>query len=420
MSSEAPERGTSDGPSTTVRLSSEVREAVGGPATAAARIPAALRPWTWPLSRIGLTAYLTVLAIYIVVVGVPTDRIGQTGWIVIGIVAARLGRPVREHVRAVLDWLPLLAALILYDHTRGIADTLGVTVRVTELVDVERSLFGGILPSAWLQERYSNPADPQWWDAVASLVYTSHFVLPWVLAAVLYVRSRPAWLRYVRWVVLLSYAGLATYILIPAAPPWYASKYDFVPEQIDRVVTSGWSVLGLRSAGAWLDQAQAGSNLVAALPSLHTAFALLVSIALWLHVRNRAVRVLIAIYPAAMGLALVYGGEHYVIDVLLGWVYVGLVLLVTLAWRTWRSTAAGDPADEVAGPVGVLGPDEDLVTVPSVADRAGDPGGAQRPQDRLEVGGGQGGGDGLEEAVLWPRRVDDGLSAPERPPDDEQ
>lgn len=402
-------------------LSSDVRDVAGDEAaTPAARVPAALRPWTWPLSRIGLAAYLTVLVVYIVTVGVPTDRIGQTGWIVIGILAARLGRPLREHIRAVLDWLPLLAALILYDHTRGIADSLGMTVRVTELAEVERSMFAGILPSAWLQEQYSNPAEPHWWDAVASLIYTSHFVLPWALAAVLYVRSRPAWLRYVRWVVLLSYAGLATYILVPAAPPWYASRYDFVPEQIDRVITNGWAVLGLRNAGAWLDQAQAGSNLVAALPSLHAAFAVLVSIALWLHVRNPALRVLIAVYPVAMGLTLVYGGEHYVVDVLLGWVYVGLVLLVTLAWTAWRSAAPGDPADEAPGTIRVLGPDEDLVTVPGVADGAADPRRAQRTQGRLEVDDGQGGGDGQQKAVLWPRRPDDGLPAPDRPPDDEQ
>jgi PAP2 superfamily len=402
-------------------LSSDVRQVARDQAgTPPSRVPTALRPWTWPPPRIGLAIYLTVLVVYIVAVGVPTDRIGQTGWIVIGIVAARLGRPLREHVRAVLDWLPLLAALILYDHTRGIADSLGMPVRVTELVDLERSMFAGILPSAWLQERYSSPVDPQWWDAAASLVYTSHFVMPWALAAVLYVRSRPAWLRYVRWVVLLSYAGLATYILVPAAPPWYASRYDFVPEQIDRVITNGWAVLGLRSAGAWLDRAQAGSNLVAALPSLHAAFALLVSITLWLHVRNRAVRVLIAVYPVAMGVTLVYGGEHYVIDVLLGWVYVGLVLLVALAWTTWRSVAPDDSADQAAGTVGVLGPDEDLMTVTSVADGAADSRRTQRAHGGIEVRGDPGGGDGLQQAVLWPRRLDDGSPAPGRPPDDQQ
>ncbi|MGH8775944.1 MAG: phosphatase PAP2 family protein [Jiangellaceae bacterium] len=318
-------------------------------------LPTATQPrkrWTWPIHRVGLTLYLLVLAVYVVRVGVPTDRIGQTGWIVLGIVAARLGRPAREHLRAVVDWLPLLGALILYDHTRGIADSLGMTVRVMELVDVERALFGGILPSAWLQEHFSDPADPQWWDAVASLVYTSHFVVPWALAAVLYVRSRPVWLTYVRRVVLLSYAGLATYILLPAAPPWFAAKYGPIPEEIDRVITNGWAVLGLRSAGAWLEEAQAGSNLVAALPSLHTAFALLVSVALWPLVRNPALRVLIALYPVAMGLTLVYGGEHYVIDVLLGWVYVVLVLLVARAWerRSAGPDSRGDDGADAVGP----------------------------------------------------------------------
>src|ERR687898_2845971 len=197
--------------------------------------------WEWPLHRVGLAVYVLVLAVYIVRVGVPIDRIGQTGWILVGIVAARLGRPLRDHARAVLDWLPLLAALILYDHTRGIADSLGMPVRVMELVDLERSMFGGVLPTTWLQEHFSNPADPQWWDAVASLVYTSHFVVPWALAAVLYVRSRDIWMRYVHRVVLLSYAGLVTYILLPAAPPWYAADYGFVSDEIGRIITNGWS-----------------------------------------------------------------------------------------------------------------------------------------------------------------------------------
>jgi hypothetical protein len=379
-----------------------------------------LRPWTWPLSRVGLAGYLVVLASYIVNVGVPIDRIGQSVWIVAGIIAARLGRPLREHVRAVLDWLPLIGALILYDHTRGIADTLGIPVRVLELVDLERLLFGGVLPTAWLQEHAYDPADPHWWDAAASLVYVTHFVLPWALAAVLYVRSRRVWLTYVRRVVLLSYAGLATYILVPAAPPWYASRYGFVPEQMDRIATNGWSVLGLNSAGAWLDQAQAGSNQVAAMPSLHAAFALLFSITLWVLVRNRVLRAIIAIYPIAMALTLVYGGEHYVIDVLFGWVYVGLVLLVSVAWQTWRSTAADDTSDHVPGAVDVVGPNHDLMPVPVDGHGEPDAGGGERRTDRLELRDGAAGSDGLQQTVFGLRGGDQGGPARERPPDQQQ
>jgi hypothetical protein len=64
----------------------------------------------------------------------------------------------------------------------------------------------------------------------------------------------------------------------------------------------------------------------------------------------------------AMSTALVYYAEHYVIDVLLGWLYVGLVLLVAVAWAD-RSTASGDPAREVTGADGVVGPDQHPVPV---------------------------------------------------------
>jgi hypothetical protein len=410
MRSEAPEQSTSEGSSATVGLSDEApgttrRFSVGR--------------WSWPLNRVALTAYLIVLSVYIVRVGVPTDRIGQTGWILIGIVAARLGRPLRDHARAVLDWLPLLAALILYDHTRGFADTLGMPVRITELVDVERSMFGGILPTAWLQENFSDPADPRWWDAIASLVYTSHFVLPWALAAVLYVRSRPLWWTYVNRVVLLSYAGLATYILLPAAPPWYAARYGFVTEEIDRVISNGWAVLGLRSAGALLEEAQAGSNPIAALPSLHAAFAVLVSVTLWTVVRNRALRVLIAAYPVAMAMTLVYGGEHYFVDVLLGWVYVGVVLVVAIALDGRRSVGATDAAQQIAGADEVVGPDEEKVLVGHGAERAADADAVERDSHGLELVGRARGDDGAQEPVLGPARFGGGPAA-ERPLDDEQ
>ncbi|MBD0293244.1 MAG: inositol phosphorylceramide synthase [Jiangellaceae bacterium] len=390
------------------------------PQRSTGRLARALQPWTWPLSRLGLTAYFVVLLVYVVRVGIPLDRIGQTGWILLGILAARLGRPLREHVRAVLDWLPLLAALVLYDHTRGIADSLGIPVRILELVDAERFVFIGTLPTAWLQEHFFDPAQLRWWDAAASLVYVTHFVLPWALAAVLYVRSRPSWVGYVRNVIVLSYAGLATYILLPAAPPWYASGYGYVPEQMDRVATAGWPLLGLRSAGAWLDQAQADSNAVAALPSLHAAFALLVSVTLWTLVRNRVARALIAVYPLAMALTLVYGGEHYFVDVLLGWVYVGATLLTTTWWQRRRSGTAGDPADDVSRPRQVVREDQQPVDLPASGDGAADPRRGERLPDAVELGSGPSSGHRLEQAVVRPRRVDQRGSAGEPPSDHEQ
>lgn len=316
-----------------------------------------LPPWVTP-GRIGLVVYLAVLLWYCVTRGIPIDRIGQTVWILAGIFAAGLGRTWQQHLRVLIDWIPLLAALVLYDHTRGIADGLGMTVRVGELVSAERWLFGGELPTTWLQDHLYDPAQVHWWDVMVAIVYFTHFVVPWALAAVLYLRSRPLWVGYIRRVLLLSYAGLLTYILVPAAPPWYAAQVGEIDGEVARISTRGWWELGLTFADVMLKDAQAQSNQVAALPSLHAAFALLVPIILWPLVGRlgsvagrrvglvamAALRVVLVLFPIAMGFTLAYGGEHYVVDVLAGWLYVVLVCLVSRWWERRAHVPPSSPA----------------------------------------------------------------------------
>jgi hypothetical protein len=189
---------------------------MGAPTT---EVPAAQRHRR--LLRSGVwSAYLLALLVVTVLFGPPTQRIYQALWIVAGIAAFAPDRPWREHVRILVDWVPLIAALVVYDHTRGIANTLGMPLRVHEPVAVERALFGGTLPTVWLQEELDGDAGRPWWTALTGLVYTSHFLVPWLIAAIFYVLSRERWSKYMRRILLLSYLGLVTYVLLPAAPPW--------------------------------------------------------------------------------------------------------------------------------------------------------------------------------------------------------
>ncbi|HEX6234475.1 MAG TPA: phosphatase PAP2 family protein [Jiangellaceae bacterium] len=389
---------------------------------------------TWPaiqqwLGRAGLTAYLVVLVTYILRDGLPTHRIDQTIWILAGIVAAKLGRNWRVHARAIVEWLPLLGALMLYDFTRGIADTLGMPLRVAELVDAERFLFGGQLPTVWLQERFYTRGDPQWWDVVASAVYFSHFVVPWAIAAGFYMVSRPLWWRYIRIVLLLSYTGLLTYILLPAAPPWYAAWNGTIDETVERNIGSGWAVIGLRFASAWFNDVRADANAVAALPSLHAGFALLVTVGLWPVVRHWLPRILLVAFPLAMGVTLVYSGEHYVVDILLGFAYVGLIVLGLRLWDRWRQqppvlpepTAAPVPsveppdlAKQVAGPGQVGRPHEEPVATGILGDGAPDAGLEQKVVNGAQVLGGDSFSNRLEQPVL-PTAFDQRVALPKRP-----
>src|SRR5262249_28123176 len=69
------------------------------------------------------------------------------------------------------------------------------------------------------------------------------------------------------------------------------------------------------------------ANDVAAVPSLHAAYTMLIALFLWPRL-DRRWRPLLVAYPIGMGLSLVYLGEHYLIDILLGWVYAAATILI--------------------------------------------------------------------------------------------
>ena len=264
--------------------------------------------------------------------GLPTDRVVLLGWVLAGLVVHALCSGWRSLVRLVVDWFPLAAALLAYDQTRGLADGFGFPVHVTEPAAVDRWLGGGVLPTVWLQQHLT----AEWWQALAALVYGSHFVVTPLVLGILWVRDRARWARYARLVVALSAAGLVTYVLYPAAPPWLAAKQHVI-EPVHRLSGSGWQVLGLPRAGTLLEHGQGQVNQVAAVPSLHTAFAVLVVLVLLPAARRLWVRAALLSYAVLMPLVLVWAGEHYVVDTLLGTLYaVAAVLLVPRAERAVR------------------------------------------------------------------------------------
>jgi membrane-associated phospholipid phosphatase len=255
--------------------------------------------------------------------GLPTDRVVLLGWVLAGLAVHAAADGLRRVGGLLADWLPLVLVLLAYDASRGLADGLGATVHVTEPAAVDRWLGGGALPTVVLQQHW----DAAWWEALATLVYGSHFVVTPLVLAVLWVRNRVRWARFARLVIALSAAGLVTYVLYPAAPPWLAAK-EGVIEPVERLSGVGWEVLGLPRAGALLANSQGQVNQVAAVPSLHTAFAVLACLVL-LPIATRVwQRVLLVAYPLLMALVLVWAGEHYVIDTLLGAVYAGGVVVL--------------------------------------------------------------------------------------------
>lgn len=232
------------------------------------------------------------------------------------------------------DWVPFVALLIGYEMVRGFADTAGFRVHVAELVDTERAIFG-FIPTVELQQRFFDPTRIRIWDFLAVVIDFLHFILPLAVAFYLWLKNKKAYWMFVIALLTLSFVGFITYLLYPAAPPWYASqKADLIPvyKVVDFVVDQvgwGWDFSRIYN--------NLNPNQVAAMPSLHSAYPWLAFLAL--RAFNKKVGYFFLPYPFLVWISVVYLGEHYVIDVLAGILYATLVYLVVYHFATIKSFA---------------------------------------------------------------------------------
>ena len=342
--------------------------------------PASREVWLACARRVAVSAWALVVTYRTVTDGVAFNRELLLLYIATGLIAASIGRG-HKVFTVVRDWLPFALVLVLYDLSRGAADMLGAPTLWRFQPDADRWLFFGTVPTVWLQERIKMP-QPPWWEVIISSIYMSFFILPYAVAGVLWLYNRTDWAAFVRRFVALSFAAVAAYVVLPAAPPWAAARCTAadiasgpsnpacmhrsaarVPDGgllgamhtsqpgahqfVERVSTRGWGTLHLQSASALVNSGQASVNLVAAIPSLHAALTAMISIFLWRRVR-RGWRPLLVAYPLAMAFVLVYSAEHFVVDILLGWALAAavsaLLALVDSWWsrrRASKSAAAG-------------------------------------------------------------------------------
>jgi hypothetical protein len=282
----------------------------------------------------GPIVYAIALALAVWQSGLPLSRDRLLMWILLGLLAFSLTNVGGWLRSVVFEWIPFALILWVYDLLRGQADGLFFAAHVKPQLEVDRFLFGGTAPTVRLQDHlWGGSLHIHWYDYAAWLVYVSYFVGTYLLAAFLWWVNRRLFRRYVVMVSLIAMMGFTTYALFPAVPPWMASELGAL-EPTTRSIGVIWSHVPIAHFNTLFEKGTAYSNAVAAVPSLHAAYTLLISLVLW-PLAPRWGRVLLALYPWAMAFALVYTAEHYFSDILLGWVYcvVGYLVVNRVADR---------------------------------------------------------------------------------------
>jgi hypothetical protein len=187
-------------------------------------------------------------------------------------------------------------------------------LRVGYPIRVDRVLGGGELPNVRLQRALGGLGNRNVINRFLCWVHWSWFFEPHSALTYILARDQEQFARSARQMSAVYDLGCIVYAAVPTAPPWWASEEGYTDAKIRRIMVE----VGEGEWGkAWPVLYDAlGGNPWAAMPSLHFATSLMAALLL----SEMGVREGIAgfTYAGALGFALVYLGEHYVVDLLAG------------------------------------------------------------------------------------------------------
>jgi len=147
----------------------------------------------------------------------------------------------------------------------------------------------------------------------------AHFVVTLGLLGWLWWRRADIYRPLRNSLVLVNVIGFIVFWRYPVAPPRMLAGFTDV-------------VASTHAFGSWHSGALASqANQLAAMPSLHMAWAAWCGLALWRISERRPVRVLAILYPCLTALAVIATGNHFVLDLLGGLVAMGLAVLIVEA-----------------------------------------------------------------------------------------
>lgn len=221
--------------------------------------------------------------------------------------------------RFLRDWVPVVLALVAYGATVSAVPDLGLRVHYLPQIDVDRLLGFGTLPTTWLQEHlYRGGTGPL--EAFSVVMYLSHFLAPLILAFLLWAAWRGRGFSDLLFGLLaVSILADITFLLAPTAPPWLAADRGLIPP-VHPIMKEGLYDLHLSALAARKGDASS-YNVVAAIPSLHVAWPVVGLLVIHKHGLPRWLLGAQAALLMGVVFAVVYTGEHYLVDGIVGGIY---------------------------------------------------------------------------------------------------
>ena len=217
--------------------------------------------------------------------------------------------------------LQMWAFTVLHEMPYDDPDRLRQRLKIRYPIRVDRALGCGELPTHRLQRSFSRSGPVGTRDVFLTIVHWDWFLEPHAALAWVLIRDDTQFPRAARQMAAAFDLGCAVYMLVPTAPPWWAGENGYTSEPVRRIMVEVGEPMWGR---AWPTMYQSlGGNPWAAMPSLHFATSILA--ALLLAETGADMGAAGWAYALTLGFALIYLGEHYVVDLLAGTAVVALI-----------------------------------------------------------------------------------------------
>jgi hypothetical protein len=218
---------------------------------------------------------------------------------------------------------------IIYDLMKAYPNYLGNPVDIAALYNFEKAHFGIRANSQvfTLNEFFATHHN-HFFDLMSGLFYINWIPVPLAFGTWLYFKNKQQFLYFSLTFLLVNLIGFCIYYIHPAAPPWYVDKYGFelhlgIPGEMAGLARFD-ELLGIKVFGFIYSR---NSNVFAALPSLHSAYPVVV-LFYALKINTPITKLLLFFFMIGIWFSAIYSGHHYVTDVILGVLCAAFGILV--------------------------------------------------------------------------------------------
>jgi PAP2 superfamily len=231
-------------------------------------------------------------------------------WFLVLLAPALVYRRVWPYVR---DFAPFGLAVLLYEWLRTAAHDVNPDPFYRPQIDVDKVIGLGRIPTVRLQGWLYDGA-PRAFENVLDKVHDWYFGALLVALFVVWLEGRRGYLRAAAAALGCAYAAAIGFVVFPAAPPWLASCHHLVGP-LERIREHGHQCPSSLTDPSLVSRLF-DDNPVAAIPSLHGGWSTLTALIIW-RWRPRLWPIGVA-YAFVQQFAVVYLGEHYVVDLIIG------------------------------------------------------------------------------------------------------